>query len=249
MHLRVDVARDGRPHCSSRFDRLPITVGERSDADVVLCPLGGFRLEVTWTHVGMVLHAEGTEDSATHQLGHHAVIELASFRIELTLTVDDREWQTSYRDLSLLVPPPAEPTFVRLTPRGGTEDPGPTSTANPPDTAAEPTAEGRRAFDNGPAWLECLDGPPGTPHLTAVPYDRTIEIGRSASAGLAIDDPTVSRLHAALVSHPDGRYSIADVGSSNGIRVRGTKVAEATLEDRDLVEVGQVVFRFRRTDP
>ena len=46
---------------------------------------------------------------------------------------------------------------------------------------------------------------------------------------IQFDGTDVSRRHAALRKQPDGRVTIVDLGSHNGVRVDGRKVAEAPL--------------------
>ncbi|MBW3659271.1 MAG: DUF3662 and FHA domain-containing protein [Actinobacteria bacterium] len=67
--------------------------------------------------------------------------------------------------------------------------------------------------------------------------------GRLPDLPIALDDPTVSREHAAFVLR--GRqWWVVDLGSTNGTRVNGTTAAEHPLEPGDRVELGEAVVEF-----
>ncbi len=72
---------------------------------------------------------------------------------------------------------------------------------------------------------------------------------RSVSRGLApeIDltgppaDPGISRLHAVLISTPDGNWAVLDPGSANGTLVNGTEIGvgdQVPLHDGDRINLG-----------
>jgi len=70
-------------------------------------------------------------------------------------------------------------------------------------------------------------------------------IGRSATCGLTIDDPLVSRSHARILVGEDG-CAIEDAGSRNGIRVNGRTISGRTkLEDGARFRVGTQELMFR----
>jgi pSer/pThr/pTyr-binding forkhead associated (FHA) protein len=68
-------------------------------------------------------------------------------------------------------------------------------------------------------------------------------IGRGPGAGLVIDDPEVSRQHACLEFSGDG-FRLRDLGSTNGIRLRGTPIQVADLRAGDRFEVGGHAFQY-----
>ena len=68
-------------------------------------------------------------------------------------------------------------------------------------------------------------------------------IGRQPSCDLWIDDRTISKHHADLVRSDEG-WLLRDVGSRNGTRVNGWRIAEAVLRDGDVVQLGNVRFAF-----
>jgi len=61
--------------------------------------------------------------------------------------------------------------------------------------------------------------------------------GRSRDCELVLDDPNISRRHAEF-RREGGRWVVADLGSTNGIKVNGKRVRQATLERGDEVELG-----------
>jgi hypothetical protein len=76
-----------------------------------------------------------------------------------------------------------------------------------------------------------LDGPRAT-------------IGRSKSAECVLRDPNVSRRHAELRRSESGDWQIADLGSTNGVKVNGRRVASTRLSPGDEVTVGTTTFQF-----
>jgi hypothetical protein len=76
-----------------------------------------------------------------------------------------------------------------------------------------------------------LDGPRAT-------------IGRSKGADCVLADPNVSRRHAELSRSPSGEWTIADLGSTNGIKVNGRRVASTRLSPGDRVTIGTTTFQF-----
>lgn len=69
-------------------------------------------------------------------------------------------------------------------------------------------------------------------------------IGRSKSAECVLPDPNVSRRHAELRRSPTGDWTIADLGSTNGIKVNGRRVSSSRLSPGDQVTVGTTTFLF-----
>ena len=64
-------------------------------------------------------------------------------------------------------------------------------------------------------------------------------IGRSGSADIRLDDPTVSRRHAVIVCTPEGELRVLDDRSMNGIAVNGEQVDWSPLADGDKLSVGR----------
>ena len=70
-----------------------------------------------------------------------------------------------------------------------------------------------------------------------------VTIGREASNGIAIVDPSVSRKHC-LVSGQDGRFRVRDLDSRNGTLVNGTAVEQQDLQHGDEIATGDSSFLF-----
>jgi hypothetical protein len=65
-----------------------------------------------------------------------------------------------------------------------------------------------------------------------------VVLGRSKEADLHIDDPNVSRKHAAIY-WSNGRLVLEDLGSTNGTMVNGYPVTSTVLKPRDVVAIGE----------
>ena len=89
----------------------------------------------------------------------------------------------------------------------------------------------------------------GTNHGKVVPIIvQEFRIGRDAMCHLRPASTDISRLHCAIVTHPDGRVFLRDYGSSNGtiINQRYLIGGEYELKDGDSLEVGPLGFRFHQ---
>jgi pSer/pThr/pTyr-binding forkhead associated (FHA) protein len=64
-------------------------------------------------------------------------------------------------------------------------------------------------------------------------------IGRSRSADIRLDDPTVSRRHAVIVQTPESDLRVLDDRSMNGIHVNGEPVDWSPLADGDELQIGR----------
>ncbi len=69
-------------------------------------------------------------------------------------------------------------------------------------------------------------------------------IGRSRDADCVLRDPNVSRHHAELRRSAAGEWTIADLGSTNGIKVNGRRVGSTRLKSGDEVTVGTTTLQF-----
>jgi pSer/pThr/pTyr-binding forkhead associated (FHA) protein len=69
--------------------------------------------------------------------------------------------------------------------------------------------------------------------------DGWSRIGRSRSADIRLDDPTVSRRHAVVVRTPEGDLRVLDDRSMNGILVNGEAVDWSPLADGDELQIGR----------
>ena len=87
--------------------------------------------------------------------------------------------------------------------------------------------------------------------LGLVPGGKRLSVGRVADNELALNDASVSKIHAALTMNQQGTLLVADTGSTNGTFINGRRIAygEARqIEDRDVVGFGDVEVRFRKTE-
>jgi len=69
--------------------------------------------------------------------------------------------------------------------------------------------------------------------------DGWSRIGRSRSADIRLDDPTVSRRHAVIVRTPEEDLRVLDDRSMNGIYVNGEPVDWSPLADGDELQIGR----------
>jgi pSer/pThr/pTyr-binding forkhead associated (FHA) protein len=104
-----------------------------------------------------------------------------------------------------------------------------------------PTARAAALLDR-PNRLVMLAGPtPGA----EFPLDRErLTIGRAEDATISVNHNSVSRLHCEVHALGDGRFEIVDKGSSNGVRVNGAELRRGIIEPGDIIELGDVRFKF-----
>lgn len=80
----------------------------------------------------------------------------------------------------------------------------------------------------------------------------TVTIGRSRNMGndLILDsDGLVSKTHARLERERDGRWTVYDLGSTNGLKVEGFPVRDNRgLKDGDELQIGQTRLVFQQAD-
>ncbi|MFI9806123.1 FHA domain-containing protein [Streptomyces sp. NPDC052301] len=105
--------------------------------------------------------------------------------------------------------------------------------------APEPHPE----LDDAPTQLHVVAGPDaGGVHLL---HGGRITVGRSAEADVPLDDPDVSRLHCAVTVGADGRVAVADLGSTNGTALDGTRLGEHPVRfpAGGLLRIGESALR------
>jgi len=96
------------------------------------------------------------------------------------------------------------------------------------------------------AMLVPLTGADDSPDFIPLVGMDTI-LGRDPSlAAIPIDDPSVDRLHARLIRQADGEYLIRDQGSTAGtwVNYREVPAAGVRLQHGDIVQLGEIAFRF-----
>jgi pSer/pThr/pTyr-binding forkhead associated (FHA) protein len=69
-------------------------------------------------------------------------------------------------------------------------------------------------------------------------------IGRS-DADLVLDDPNVSKKHAAIEAYARTNIYIRDLASTNGTSVNGIQITKQKLTDGDVIQIGEAIMRFR----
>jgi hypothetical protein len=73
--------------------------------------------------------------------------------------------------------------------------------------------------------------------------EQTVTIGRKPESTIVLADPNVSRNHAEIRPKGSG-YVLVDLGSTNGSRINGRRVAEQALADGDDISFGNTHIRF-----
>jgi hypothetical protein len=120
-------------------------------------------------------------------------------------------------------------------------------TADPeghPPTAAEDDLEWldsvRETLESAGQYLVYKDAN----RVSVMPLTREwTKIGRSLTADIRLDDPTVSRRHALICSQAEG-VRILDDRSLNGIFLNGERTEWAELHDRDELMIGRYHLYF-----
>ncbi|MGW8062919.1 FHA domain-containing protein [Streptomyces ziwulingensis] len=100
-----------------------------------------------------------------------------------------------------------------------------------------------------PAQLHVVAGPDaGGVHLL---HGGQVRLGRSAEADVALDDPDVSRMHCAVTVAADGRVAVADLGSTNGTTLDGTRVGDRPVRFAPgaLLRIGESALRLVPVTP
>ncbi len=84
------------------------------------------------------------------------------------------------------------------------------------------------------AWLQLEGGK----RLSITHWESVI--GRSKHSDIVIDFATVSKTHCVLTRYDDGTWTIADSGSSGGVRVNGKAVYVQPVDEEDDIEIGGI---------
>ena len=82
----------------------------------------------------------------------------------------------------------------------------------------------------------------------ALEFTRTL-VGRTKTADIQLDDPTVSLRHAEIFYEGGGRFTLADLGSTSGTLLNGLLLqGDAPLSTGDVIQIGNSELRFLRAD-
>ena len=95
----------------------------------------------------------------------------------------------------------------------------------------------------GPPSRLVMITPPAPGAEFALTTER-IRIGRAEDLDIWVNHRSISREHAEIQKEPDGGLRLIDLGSANGVRVNGEDVQNSLLGSGDVIELGQVRFRF-----
>jgi pSer/pThr/pTyr-binding forkhead associated (FHA) protein len=126
----------------------------------------------------------------------------------------------------------------------GTDAPAPAASSDVKQTSpGAPTAHARAAaLLDRPNRLVMIAGPAPAAEF---PLDRErMTIGRAEDATISVNHNSVSRIHCEVHALGDGRFEIVDKGSSNGVRVNGADWRRGIVEPGDVIELGDVQFKF-----
>jgi len=74
-----------------------------------------------------------------------------------------------------------------------------------------------------------------------------ITIGRAPDNVVCLDDPSISGKHCSI-SRKGRRYTLTDLGSTNGTRLNGVRVSSYRLSAKDVVAAGSVELLFDGND-
>ena len=104
---------------------------------------------------------------------------------------------------------------------------------------------GARADQSNPTLLVVIDGPLAGSSISLT--GATIGLGRSASNTMVLDDEFVSSHHARVyLDRASGKWTIEDLGSTNGTVVNGRRLTAPTiLPPRVPVRIGATTFELR----
>jgi len=119
------------------------------------------------------------------------------------------------------------------------QDHGGTTAEFMASTELEPPSwldEARAAIAAGSRHLVCRDGEEMLDFEVERGWTR---IGRSIAADIQLDDPSVSRRHALIVSEPGKPLRVLDDRSLNGVHVNDDVVDWGRLEDGDELTIGR----------
>ncbi len=77
---------------------------------------------------------------------------------------------------------------------------------------------------------------------------ETLSVGRRESCDICLRLPNVSGLHCELSYH-DGCWWIRDLGSTNGVKVNGTRVPKKILQPGDTITIAKRQWTIEYTPP
>ena len=72
-----------------------------------------------------------------------------------------------------------------------------------------------------------------------------IRIGRSYSNDIILDDPHTAAEHALIELNADGKLRLRDLGSQNGLKLKGKSHSQTELDGDTIVQLGRTLIRIR----
>jgi GAF domain-containing protein len=84
--------------------------------------------------------------------------------------------------------------------------------------------------------------------IRVLPDGSDLTVGRAPECDCVLAHDSVSRRHACIRHAPEDRWTIEDLGSKNGIRVDGNRVARAELAHSQWLAIGDVFCEFERVE-
>lgn len=85
--------------------------------------------------------------------------------------------------------------------------------------------------------------------ISHIELGEKLTIGRGTGNELQVADATISTEHACIEREQGGGYRIRDMGSTNGVLIKGERITEQLLADGDYVVIGTHEFQFLHTLP
>jgi pSer/pThr/pTyr-binding forkhead associated (FHA) protein len=137
--------------------------------------------------------------------------------------------------------------------RTKTTVPAPIETAHPESRLETEEADSQEPGTVASVWQAKLTiFSPGKPAYGIALPPEGLSIGRSAKQGnqLVLEgDGMVSRRHARIEREADGRFTLYDLGATNGTTVNGRRVDNCTLQDGDEIVIGATRIHFHQAAP
>ena len=90
--------------------------------------------------------------------------------------------------------------------------------------------------------LVILVGP--SPGSEFILNSERVVVGRGEECDFQIPHASVSRVHAEIRKLAEGKYEVVDKASANGLRINGVELPQSILDNRDVIELGDVALKF-----
>jgi pSer/pThr/pTyr-binding forkhead associated (FHA) protein len=81
----------------------------------------------------------------------------------------------------------------------------------------------------------------GKEHAITVPTGTSLTVGRDPKSDIVLDDPSVSRRHTKIITHPDGAR-VQDLNSQNGTTIEGNRISDGHWIIGQILEIGDFAF-------